>query len=133
MNSDEVTRLRQHHGGIGHTVSILLVALPIWGLAYLLDVHIYLGIRFTLPQYIGGFMALVLALTYLLFLTKKTGPSWRIDFMRPGKSMVNKPPLSAWVRVGTGRTGTGAFRCQSRPYLVKNLPQKVLSTQGGKP
>jgi TRAP transporter 4TM/12TM fusion protein len=74
MHTDELTRLRQPKGAMSYAISILLIALPIWGLAYFFDVHIYLGIRFTLPQYIGGFLALLLGLTFLLFPAKKAAP-----------------------------------------------------------
>jgi len=56
---------------MGHVVTFGLVSIPIWGLAYLLDLHIYLGVRFTSPQYMGFFLALTLALTFLLFPARK--------------------------------------------------------------
>ncbi len=71
MATDVLTRFHEYRGRAKHFISILLIAIPLWGLAYLLDLHIYLGIRFTLPQYIGGFMALVLGLTFLLFPVRK--------------------------------------------------------------
>jgi len=74
MNTDELTRLRQHKGALNYAIPVLLITLPVWGLAYLLDVHIYLGIRFTLPQYIGGFLALILGLTFLLSPARKAEP-----------------------------------------------------------
>ncbi len=80
MVSEEVTRLRQCEGAINSLIGVLLIAIPVWALAYLLDLHIYLGMRFTLPQFVGGFLGLVLSLTFLLFPATKRAPNKKVPW-----------------------------------------------------
>ena len=61
-------------------IGVLLIAIPIWALAYLLDVHIYLGMRFTLSQSVGGFLGLILGLTFLLFPATKGAPNNKVPW-----------------------------------------------------
>lgn len=74
LTTEEQAPTRSYKGVMRFLVTILLIAIPVWGLLYLFDLHIYLGISFTLAQYLGFFIALIMSLTFLLFPATKGSP-----------------------------------------------------------
>jgi len=80
MMSEETIRLRQYEGAMNCVIGVLLIAIPVWALAYLFDLHIYLGMMFTLPQSVGGFLGLVLGLAFLLFPATKRAPNNKVPW-----------------------------------------------------
>lgn len=67
MVSQGLSRYRQYQGAMDSIVRALLVAIPVFGVIWLLDIPIYLEVWFSTQQYIGIFLSLNLCLTFLLF------------------------------------------------------------------
>ncbi len=75
------TRFRELHGPIGVIRTLLLVAVPISGTLYVLNVHVYLGMpALWKEQYVGLFIAMLLAALFLSTPStrgsKRTGVPW---------------------------------------------------------
>ena len=61
--------------GISHTASmVMLSAMPIFCILYIFDIHIHMGLLIYREQYLGLFLALVLASTFLNVPGTKTSP-----------------------------------------------------------
>lgn len=66
IESTAQSRFRRHKGTIGLIERILLVLIPITGIAGILNIFLYFGISLWIQQYLAVLLALALALTPLL-------------------------------------------------------------------
>ncbi len=66
IESTAQSRFRRHKGTIGLLERILLVLIPITGIAGILNIFLYFGISLWIQQYLAVLLALALALTPLL-------------------------------------------------------------------
>jgi len=68
-------------GGVGHFVStVMLVAMPVLCVVYIMDFHTYLGLALYKEQYLGVFLALFLASTYLNKPARSTSAKERVPW-----------------------------------------------------
>jgi TRAP transporter 4TM/12TM fusion protein len=81
MVTDESSaRVRQCGGATGKLIKALFIALPIWILAYLLGLHIYFKTGFTLLQFLGVCLALILAAAFLIFPINKSASRSKVPW-----------------------------------------------------
>lgn len=71
---------RQLQGGLNLWCKLLLMLIPLFGILFVLNVHLYFHITMYNEQYLGLYLALVLGSVYLLYPSSKKGPWNRVPW-----------------------------------------------------